>query len=45
MIDLGFVVYGLLLAAMLGLAVYTDIRRRARKRLSDAAGQSPTSTH
>jgi uncharacterized integral membrane protein len=37
MIDFGFVVYGLLLAAMLGLAVFTDSRRRARRRQSDAA--------
>lgn len=37
MIDFGFVTYGLLLAAMFGFAVFADARRRARKRLSDAA--------
>ena len=37
MIDFGFVVYGLLLAAMLGVAVSADARRRARRRMPDAA--------
>jgi hypothetical protein len=40
MIDVGFVVYGLLLAMMLSLAVFADARRRARKRLLDIADQS-----
>lgn len=37
MIDFGFVVYGLLLAGMLGLAVFADVRRRARRRVLDTA--------
>lgn len=37
MIDFGFVTYGLLLAAMLGLAAFADARRRARRKQSDAA--------
>ena len=37
MIDFGFVAYGLLLAAMLGLAVFADARRRARRRIINAA--------
>jgi len=36
-IDFGFVAYGLLLAAMLGLAVSADARRRARGRVLDTA--------
>ncbi|WP_305098339.1 hypothetical protein [Croceibacterium aestuarii] len=37
MIDLVFLVYGLLLAAMVGVAVWLDIRRRRRRRLVDAS--------
>lgn len=37
MIDVGFVIYGLLLASLLGLAVFGDARRRARRRMLDAA--------
>jgi hypothetical protein len=40
MIDIGFLIYGLLLAAMLGLAVFSDARRRARRKLADAAEYS-----
>jgi hypothetical protein len=36
-IDVGFVIYGLLLAALLGLAVLVDARRRASRRMLDAA--------
>ena len=37
MIDFGFVIYGLLLAALLGFAVLADARRRASRRMLDAA--------
>ena len=36
MIDIGFLIYGVLLAGMLGLAVFADARRRARRRTADA---------
>jgi hypothetical protein len=40
MIDFGFVIYGVLLVAMVGLAVRHDARRMARKRLADAVAYS-----
>jgi hypothetical protein len=36
-IDIGFAIYGLLLAAMIGLALVADARRRARRRLAETA--------
>jgi hypothetical protein len=44
-IDFGFLIYGFLLAAMLGLAVLADARRRARRRISDAAPFSTKFPH
>ncbi len=37
MIDFVFLIYGLLLAAMVGFAVLLDVRRRRRRRLADAS--------
>ena len=45
MIDIGFLIYGLLLAGMLGLAAFADARRRARRKLAEAAEYSNNFKH
>ncbi|MGZ3199169.1 MAG: hypothetical protein ACXWI5_05025 [Croceibacterium sp.] len=42
MIDVGFAIYGGLVVAVLGLAVFADARRRARRRAAEAAEFSKT---
>jgi len=42
MIDVGFVIYGVLVVAVLCLAVFADARRRARRRQAEAAEYSKT---
>lgn len=44
MIDFVFLIYGLLLAVMVGVAVWLDIRRRRRRRLVDASALLSRST-